>query len=73
MTKLKPCPFCGNDGIVAHHQHYRTWDRGLWLRKAIVLCFVSGKDGCGASIDKVGPSDEVALDRAVRAWNRRTP
>ena len=59
MDKLKPCPFCGENGYGVHLQKiiYANEDFKRWE----VMC-----EMCGAEI-----SEFVTPERAVEAWNRR--
>ena len=56
MTKLKPCPFCGGEGVMQKHVfvgYSSTWG---------VVC-----GDCWAEIKQVYSSEQ----EAVEAWNRR--
>lgn len=73
IEDAKPCPFCGNKDIIDRNELYPTWNKEVVLRSAYVFCHEWRNKGCGVSIKRVAPTDEIALDKAVRAWNRRTP
>ena len=71
MTKLKPCPFCGNTNIFlgtilrANDYHPGSDDKYDMTHYVAVCNYARG--GCGSS---TGRSYETELE-AGAAWNRR--
>lgn len=57
MERLKPCPFCGSDGVVSQKKDLETW---------IVEC---SNKRCPASY-MIGWDYETEKE-AIEAWNRR--
>lgn len=57
MEGLKPCPFCGSDGVVSQKKDLETW---------IVEC---SNQRCPASY-MIGWDYETEKE-AIEAWNRR--
>jgi len=61
MSKLKPCPFCGQT------EYLCVWAEGIKEnRQYQVVCDASHDGGCGASS---GWKDTIT--EAKEAWNRR--
>ena len=61
--RLKPCPFCGEDGIIG----YFPADERLNAKEAYYVgC---SNDNCGCEIDHAGGFR--TLDQAIHVWNTR--
>lgn len=63
---LKPCPFCGKNHILHNETEHK--DRPLCTWTATVFCA-----NCSGSTSNHGFdwTQEEALQKAVKAWNRR--
>lgn len=57
MDNLKPCPFCGSEGVINHKKVLETW---------LVEC---SNGSCPASY-MIG-YDYDTEEEAIAAWNRR--
>ena len=58
--KLKPCPFCGGQPIMA-----TTYSNGIFT--CVIEC-----DCCYIRTPAIGARDlDMAKDEAITAWNRR--
>ena len=62
MAELKPCPFCGGEALI----------ESFVVRKGFEACVVCCD--CLVSMPTITfDTEEEAIDRATRDWNRRTP
>ena len=78
MTKLNPCPFCGNDLI---HVGRTYSDRTVIGDKVILSCYYTIVSKCGASMiirmknrddsEEDLPTIKEAARIAIEKWNRR--
>lgn len=56
MKELKPCPFCGGEGVLQEHEFYG------YASTYGVVCF-----DCGSETRQFYTNEKTA----IRAWNRR--
>lgn len=73
MAKLLPCPFCGGEAAVkrgAVYFNFRVW---VSCKKcnANTVPFLYGNTGELDSKDYTRDGEQIARDKAVKAWNRR--
>lgn len=60
MAELKPCPFCGSDGLLERFSVRKGFE-------AFVVC-----TGCLVSMPTITyDTEEEAAKAAIEAWNRR--
>ena len=68
---LKPCPFCGNDVSLTISP---LWYDGHGYQGCFEYSVYCKNCGChvgGASSDNIYISEQEAIDKVVKAWNRR--
>ena len=64
VNKLKPCPFCGEEGRIIIKTEGTFSDFGLY--RSMVRCAE-----CGVIVDRYEKTPYAAEDRAIEAWNTR--
>lgn len=68
MGELKPCPFCGRNLLDLEYTYRENRGQYMyrWTAKIVCLnCFGS------AMTHWFEPTEEVAKQKAIEAWNRR--
>ena len=79
MSKLKSCPFCGNEVYVEKRPLWRTTDSGTThgyydCYEFDIRC-TNPDCGCNVNLgknDTIYRPEEEALQNAINAWNKRT-
>ena len=64
-VKLKPCPFCGNEGIYV--EMHDDW----WVHEGLVICRLCGGRMFKQTRRDDGYTVESTRELVINAWNRR--
>lgn len=67
-NELKPCPFCGRNLLDLQYEDREDRGRSVYRWHAKIVCL-----NCFGSAMTHGfePTEEVAKQKAIKAWNRR--
>ena len=67
MTKLKPCPFCGEEKKIVIIKNGAGWKSGVECNNCELDIYFF-KDGVN-----IGHTSKGSVKDIVKAWNKRTP